>query len=132
MIAETMEPRQRRASRTSISTKCSLESFIDSDVDDDNDCNESSVYCTELTTYLNQIAPRNGDRKFDPREYWFNNQHVYPNLFKLFMRISCIPASSAPAERVFSTPGAVVTDRRSSLLPKSVGEIIVCRNLYQH
>lgn len=132
MIAETMEPRQRRASRTSISSKCSLESFIDSDVDDDNDCNESSVYCTELTTYLNQIAPRNGDSKFDPREYWFNNQHVYPNLFKLFMRISCIPASSAPAERVFSTSGAVVTDRRSSLLPKSVGEIIVCRNLYQH
>lgn len=129
-IAGRMEPRQRRTSIISTSSKCSLESFIDSDDDDEDDgARESSVYCMELTTYLNQLAPKD---KFDLREYWFNNRFVFPNLFKLFLRISCIPASSAPAERTFSICGAIVTDRRSSLLPKSVGEIIVCRNLYQH
>lgn len=119
MIAGKMEPRQRNTTRTSTSSMCSLDSFIDSEGDDDDGVRESSVYCMELTTYLNQLAPKSYDHKFDLRKYWFDNQHVYPNLFKLFLRISCIPASSAPAERVFSTCGAIVTDRRSSLLPKS-------------
>lgn len=125
----TKERSTSRASTSSVSTVCSLDRFIDSEGDSDDEVREDTLYCIELTTYLNQLAPK-GD--FDLRKYWFNNRHVFPNLFKLFLRISCIPASSAPAERVFSTCGAVVTDRRSSLLPKSVGEIIVCRNLYKH
>lgn len=126
MIRDRMQTstRQIHSQRNTSSSLASFESFIDSETEDD----ESSLYCAEFSAYLNQRKPT---KDFNLRAFWFDNRHCYPNLFKLFMRISCIPACSSPAERSFSTTGAVVTDRRSSMLPKSVGDIILCRNLYQ-
>lgn len=44
-----------------------------------------------------------------------NNEHehstVYPYLFKLFFKVSCVPATTASSERNFSTSGNIITDK---------------------
>lgn len=102
----------------------SLADFEDADEEE-----TATTYTTEFTKFLNEKLPIE-NCTFDLRRWWFSNRERYPTLFKLFLKISSIPASSAPAERTFSIAGAIVTDRRSSLLPKSVGDIIICRNMY--
>lgn len=61
-------------------------------------------------------------------KWWNEHRKEFPKLFKLFAKISCIPASSASAEGVFSRTGLVVNDRRSLILPKNVNNIILSRN----
>lgn len=100
-----------------------LEDFLDSDGGE-----IVSNYSPELARYLDEKIR---EKIEDVRDWWFKNRNRYPMLFKLYLRISAIPASSAPAERTFSIAGAVITDRRSSLLPKSVSNIMMCRNLYR-
>lgn len=99
------------------------------DFEDAHEEEAVTIYTPEFTKYLNERLPTE-NAAFDLRRWWFSNRERYPTLFNLFLRISSIPASSAPAERTFSIAGAIVTDRRSSLLPKSVGNIILCRNMY--
>lgn len=100
-----------------------FDEFIDSDGED-----ETSPYSPEFTKYLNHSV--SSESSMNLRQWWFQNRTSYPVLFKLFMKISSIPAASSPSERTFSISGAIITDRRSALLPKSVGNIILCRNLY--
>lgn len=61
-------------------------------------------------------------------KWWNEHRKEFPKLFRLFAKISCIPASSASAEGVFSRTGLVVNDRRSLILPKNVNNIILSRN----
>lgn len=117
---------EKRVQKKNTNTN-SLDEFMNTDSDDDS--TESSVYSPELTAYLkDRISNRS---TFDLRSWWFQNRERYPTLFKIFLRISAIPASSAPSDRTFSTSGSVITERRSSLLPKSVENIMLVRNLYR-
>ena len=70
-------------------------------------------------------------RPTDPRQekkvgedvfaYWHNGDGVrFPLLRRVAQKILCIPASSAPSERVFSHSGYMIHDRRSRLLPSNV------------
>lgn len=111
-----------------------FDDFADSD---DNDSDQHpNQYSKELNEYLNTVSPeedlRNDENSIALLKWWFNHQFVFPQLFKIFMRISSIPASSAPSERCFSITGQIITDRRSCLLPKNVSNIMMCRNLYMN
>ena len=57
-------------------------------------------------------------------EWWKRNQERFPNIAKLARRYLCIPATSVPAERVFSTAGLVINQQRCSLLPENVDMLI--------
>lgn len=107
-----------------------FDSFADSEDEEIID-SSGSIYCQELEEYL-RISHDNtsSDDKDDSSEWWFKHRSVFPNLFKLFMRISCIPASSAPSERCFSITGLIITNRRSCILPENVSNVMICRNLY--
>ena len=48
----------------------------------------------------------------------------YPSVSNLVKRILCIPASSAPVERVFSNGGIVVRSHRSNLAPERLQKIL--------
>ncbi|KAL2087596.1 hypothetical protein ACEWY4_016424 [Coilia grayii] len=63
-------------------------------------------------------------RKENPLTYWNTHKSLYPNLFILAQRFSCIPASSVPCERVFSKAGEVVSKKRNRLSPKAVEQIL--------
>ena len=57
-------------------------------------------------------------------QWWSRNVHNYPALSKVAKRYLCIPATSVPAERVFSTAGMIINEKRSSLLPQNADMLI--------
>ncbi|KAL0883411.1 hypothetical protein ABMA27_016796 [Loxostege sticticalis] len=64
------------------------------------------------------------DRKSNPLIYWENRKHTYPDLYKMAMKYLCIPATSVPAERVFSKAGLLCNQRRNRLDPEKVDQIL--------
>ena len=63
-----------------------------------------ALYCEE------EVVPEDSDIL----EYWKTNCKKFPLLSRLATKFFCIPASSATSERVFSTTGNVVSERRTS------------------
>lgn len=56
-----------------------------------------------------------------PIEYW---NHSDNNLKEIALTYPCIPATSTPAERIFSKAGLIMTDRRSRLSSKHLYELL--------
>ena len=48
----------------------------------------------------------------------------YPMLANVAKYHLCIPTTSVPSERVFSKAGQVVNDRRASIKPKLVDDLV--------
>lgn len=82
---------------------------------------------TELERYLSKPVS-SVNTPFDLESWWWQHRNEYPNLFNMYVRLSCIPATSASSERDFSIAGCIVTDRRSRILPENVNDLIVARN----
>ncbi len=57
-------------------------------------------------------------------EWWRKNAERFPTLACVAKRHLCIPATSVPAERVFSTAGLIINHKRSSLLPENADMLI--------
>ncbi|XP_033730986.1 zinc finger BED domain-containing protein 4-like [Pecten maximus] len=60
----------------------------------------------------------------NPLEWWKSNETELPSMSRLAKRYLGAPATSVPAERVFSTAGDIVTAQRSGLKPSSVDALI--------
>ena len=60
------------------------------------------------------------DKKTKPLQWWNNNKEHFPFLAKVARKYLCIPATSTPAERLFSAAGNISDRKRSSLLPEHV------------
>lgn len=96
------------------------------------DSSQSSVQSVqeEFNRYLSaQIGPTN-PYEFDLVGWWLINRHTFPNLFHLFLSLAGITASSSPSERSFSETGIIITARRSSLLPETVSDLVLARNIF--
>ena len=63
--------------------------------------------------------------KCDPLKWWKKNQTKYDALVPTVMKLFSIPASSAPAESIFSSAGHVIRKKRASLLPTNA-DMLVC------
>ncbi|CAF0844168.1 unnamed protein product [Adineta steineri] len=106
--------------------------------DDELDCSESSKNVTtsmyarrELEIYLQMKLSKCmniNNEDDDPLIFWQEQESILPNLSKLAKRIFCIPASSAAVERTFSSAGNIISQRRSSLNPSLVNDMILVRS----
>ncbi len=52
----------------------------------------------------------------NPLLWWKEKKNVYPHIADLARRILCIPTTSAPSERVFSTAGLTNSKLRSRMV----------------
>ena len=57
-------------------------------------------------------------------DWWKTNEFRFPTLAKLVKQYHCVPATSVPAERVFSVAGLVINDKRASLTPENADMLI--------
>lgn len=68
---------------------------------------EYTKYCTKLRDPSSPTLP--------PLPWWLQHENEYPNLTQWAFDIHSIPAISAECERVFSSPGQLLTPRRNRL-----------------
>lgn len=75
----------------------------------------------ELSSYL--VSPVQ-DSEGNPLDWWREHQVHFPTLNKVAKKYLCIPATSSPSERVFSSGGNIVTCLRSCLKPEMVNMLV--------
>jgi hypothetical protein len=61
--------------------------------------------------------------------FWQYKEDKLPCLAKLAKRLYSIPATSADVERQFSTAGLLVNEKKSSLTPDTVEDIMFVRSV---
>lgn len=65
----------------------------------------------------------------NPLPFWRDNQQKFPCLSLVARRLFSIPVTSAAVERSFSAAGRVITERRSSLDPATVNDILFVKSI---
>lgn len=81
---------------------------------------------TELRQFLNQpVIPL----KLDPLQYLENYKAAFPRVYQVARNYLYAPATSVPAERLFSKSGNVMSIKRNRLSPKHLHEIIMLNSL---
>ena len=93
--------------------------------DDSNQSEEDNDNMTLIADIGLEVAMYKVDKRclmhnengnyFDPLEWWQNNRAKFPNVWKLAERILSIPATSAPAERVFSAAANIIDKKRARI-----------------
>lgn len=86
---------------------------------------EIRAYKQSSNLYLQEDA--NGEimwESADPLAWWTALENLYPRIACLAEKVLRIPASSAPAERVFSNAGATITDTRTRVTPAHVTQLL--------
>ena len=67
----------------------------------------------------------------DPLQWWRKHSQQLPLLSEVARKVLCIPATSASSERLFSTAGLTVTDKRSSLTGSNVGRLVFLKGSWE-
>lgn len=99
--------------------------MLDSMFDDKTQCVSSTtadqVIKRELDVYL--IETRCPMSQC-PLAWWKSKTHQFPHVAKLAQKYLAIQGTSVPSERLFSTAGSVISDRRSRLQPDVVNMLL--------
>ena len=66
--------------------------------------------------------------QYSSLEWWKENVKKYPLLAKIALEFFCIPPTSAPSERSFSTPGRIISGKRTNLLSGTAQDLIMNRS----
>jgi hypothetical protein len=95
-------------------------------VPDDANTDENRIN-TELEYYKNLkglSVMLTGAVLSDPLQWWQVQEKMLPILSVLARRMLCVPATSAPTERVFSVAGLTISKCRASVLPQNASDLI--------
>lgn len=97
--------------------------------DDDNTAptTKTKKQRDEIDLYLE--CNQNCDNDEDIVNWWIHYGTPYPSLRKLALSLFAIPASSATSERIFSTAGITLSDRRQALSPDSVDSLLLLHSM---
>lgn len=72
-------------------------------------------------------------KDIDPIEFWRSNKENFLILYHVFLRVFSIPATSVPAEQLFSAAANSIWDRRNKISPENVNKVMVIyENLPEH
>lgn len=80
--------------------------------------------------YINAKIPPMNLYECDLLGWWFGNRHTFPKLFRVFISLAGITTASSPSERRLSETGAIISAQRASLLPDTVSDLVLARNMF--
>jgi hypothetical protein len=66
----------------------------------------------------------------DPLKEWAKKASEYPNVARLARRYLCVPATTAPSERIFSSAGSTITKKRNSLDAENARSLVFLHNAW--
>ena len=73
----------------------------------------------EINNYRRRVHLKSGNKdKIKILRWWKDNASTYPSLYLAVKATLSIPATSVPAERIFSLAGFIISKRRSQLKAK--------------
>lgn len=75
----------------------------------------------ELDIYLSLSPPPSSKTVL---EVWKDYKETLPKLHLLALKVFCVQASSAPAERLFSDAGNIFTDKRTLLGSEKLDDLL--------
>jgi len=86
----------------------------------------------ELENYLRDpklpfYADSDQKRVNNPLDWWKANAAKYPTLAVMAKKYLCVPATSAPVERLFSRAGLTITEKRNRLQDDVAADLIFLR-----
>ena len=110
---------RRRASNSPVFYNPQFKDFLDKCLTEKGEYSDCDVVEDELNVYLKKKIKDT----YNVLEFCKTADDV-PLLKQLAKQILSIPASSATSERVFSTSGRILEERRSRLLSKNVDKIL--------
>ena len=93
---------------------------------------ESESIKAEIRLYKKLTMLKADKDKCNVLEWWKKNRAKFPYLFQAAQACLHIPATSVPAERIFSLAGYVVRSRRSKILPINVNKSIFLKKNAKH
>ena len=101
----------------------------DTDLNGDTDLvSDATSKNDELNRYL-QMHIDDMYKQSDPLPFWKDHQSKFPCLSLIARRLFSIPVTSASVERSFSAAGLIITERRSSLDPSTVNDVLLVRSM---
>ena len=82
----------------------------------DNEPFEEHAIKMEITNYRRRVHLESDEKdKMNILKWWKDNGSTYPSLYLAMKATLSIPATSVPAERIFSLAGFIVNKRRAQL-----------------
>ena len=96
--------------------------------DDTNIVSRSTCKTDELYKYL-RMTIDDIYKQSNPLPFWKDHEQKFPCLSLLARRLFSIPVTSTAVERSFSAAGLAITERRSSLDPDTVNDILFVRSI---
>ena len=124
-IQTTAEPLKKRH-------KTIEEQFIDPEDGHDETMTSTSSSTLDRFDEVDRYLKMSIDDKYktsNPLPFWKFHQDKLPYLAKLARHIYSIPATSAGVERQFSSAGVLVNERRSSLNPDTIEDVLFVRSI---
>ena len=82
----------------------------------------------EIKDYTPRYLLKEQKIHFDVLDYWRKNKDIYPCLFKAAEACLHVPATSIPAERIFTLTGYAVRDRRTKHVSDNMKLIFLDEN----
>ena len=92
--------------------------------DDDIPLASASVARSALNEVERYLKEPKCGKSDNPLHWWRENQHSFPNVANIARQVLCIPATSTPSERVFSTAGNIATLKRSMRKPENSDALV--------
>lgn len=99
--------------------KSALDNLLQSDTDSRSEEEEETQEDQKIQMVRREVqlffteAPIG--KKDDPLSWWRENEGRFPTLSNVARSLLCIPATSTPAERIFSAAGNICSQKRASL-----------------
>ncbi|CAF3486506.1 unnamed protein product [Rotaria socialis] len=113
-----------------------LDQFADPDDHSNNGIDTLSTTTTTTAVFRNDELDKYLKMNIEeihkipnPLPFWKHYQQKFPCLSLLARRLFSIPVTSAAVERSFSAAGPAVTERRSSLDPQTLNDILFVRSI---
>ena len=111
------------------SSNIPLSDLFDGIGDDENDADDQvPLEFYKTAKGLPVMLPRGA--LSNPLSWWQMYEKVLPMLSTLAKRILCVPATSAPSERVFSVAGLTISKCHTSIQPQHASDIIFLRDIW--